>query len=49
MARLDDRDILANAREEARRLIAVDAALKAHPSLAAAVRRYADAVSDEVA
>jgi len=49
MARLDDRDILVNAREEARQLIATDSALKAHPSLASAVRRYADAVSDEVA
>jgi len=49
MARLDDRDILVNAREEARQLIATDSALKSHPSLAYAVRRYADAVSDEVA
>ena len=49
MARLDDRDILANARVEARQLVATDATLKAHPSLASAVHRYADAVSDEAA
>jgi ATP-dependent DNA helicase RecG len=49
MARLDDRDILANARAEARQLITADATLKRHPSLASAVHRYAYAVSDEVA
>lgn len=49
MARLDDRDVLLKAREEASALIKVDAALKAHPDLAKAVQRYTNTVADEVA
>ena len=38
MARLDDREILVSAREEARALVAKDPALKRHPALSEAVR-----------
>ena len=48
MARLSDRDLLAAAREKARRMTASDPKLKAYPSLAALVERYAHAVTDEV-
>jgi ATP-dependent DNA helicase RecG len=48
MARLSDRDLLVAAREEARRMMASDPKLKAYPSLAALVERYAHAVTDEV-
>jgi ATP-dependent DNA helicase RecG len=49
MARLDDRDLLASARTEARTLIESDPTLLASADLAAAVARYATAVSDEMA
>lgn len=49
MARLDDRDLLASARTEARTLIESDPTLLARADLAAAVARYATAVSDEMA
>ncbi len=49
MARLEDRDLLASARDEARTLLAADPALSAHPQLAEAVAHYATAVSDDVA
>ena len=49
MARLDDRDLLASARTEARTLIESDPTLLANADLAAAVARYATAVSDEMA
>ena len=48
IARLSDRDLLAAARKEARRMTASDPKLKAYPSLAALVERYAHAVTDEV-
>jgi len=49
MARLDDRDLLAAARDEARTLLAADPGLSAHPQLAEAVAHYATAVTDDVA
>ena len=49
MARLDDRDILASARSEARDLLDSDPGLTKHPALAESVSRYAAAVSDETA
>jgi ATP-dependent DNA helicase RecG len=49
IARIDDRDLLAAARAEARSLADDDPALAAHPELAEAVIRFATAVSDEVA
>lgn len=49
IARIDDRDLLAAARAEARSLAGADPALAAHPELAEAVIRFATAVSDEVA
>lgn len=49
MARLDDRDLLASARTEARTLIESDPTLLARADLAAAVARYVAAVSDEMA
>ena len=49
MATLDDRDLLASARDEARTLLAADPALAAHPQLAEAVAHYATAVTDDVA
>ncbi|MCH7608533.1 MAG: ATP-dependent DNA helicase RecG [Chloroflexi bacterium] len=49
MATLDDRDLLASARDEARTLLAADPGLSAHPQLAEAVAHYATAVTDDVA
>ena len=49
MARLDDRDLLASARDEARAMLAADPGLGAHPQLAEAVAHYASSVSDDVA
>jgi len=49
MARLDDRDLLAQARNEARTLIEADPSLGVNATLADAVARYATAVSDEMA
>jgi ATP-dependent DNA helicase RecG len=49
MARLDDRELLASARTEARALIEADPELLAMADLKAAVARYATAVSDEMA
>ena len=49
MATLDDRDLLAVARDEARTLLAADPGLSAHPQLAEAVAHYATAVTDDVA
>ena len=48
MARLDDRDLLAAAREEARRLVQEDPGLGHHGLLAEAVRRYTHPISEEV-
>ena len=48
MARLSDRELLAAAREESRRLLASDAKLKAYPALVGLVQRYTHAVTDEV-
>ncbi|MCH7654989.1 MAG: ATP-dependent DNA helicase RecG [Chloroflexi bacterium] len=49
MASLDDRDLLASARDEARTLLAADPTLATHPQLAEALAHYTTAVSDDVA
>ena len=49
MARLDDRDLLVAARAEAQLMLQSDPLLHRNAELAAAVTRYATAVSDEVA
>ena len=47
MARPDDRDLLADARDEARPLLHADPTLANHPALAEVVSRFTTAVSDE--
>ena len=47
MARLDDRDLLAQARAEAGPLLQADPGLRQHEGLASAVARYTAAVSGE--
>jgi ATP-dependent DNA helicase RecG len=47
MARPDDRDLLSDARDEARPLLREDPTLANHPALAEVVSRFTSAVSDE--